>query len=171
MSESTQELTDKEKATKTIRDNTLFAMAVSIAPIPLIDIPVVGSIQYSMLSRLCQIYGVEFSKNRSRAIITALITSSTPMVLLGLASAAKIMPGLGTVIGSAGAITTSGAFTYALGQVIIKHFEQGGSLSTFNVKTAQDVFRNEMEKGKQFIDSEQAKQTQAELEPKPQTNN
>ena len=61
---------------------------------PVVDVLAVGGLQVQMLRRLSQIYDVEFSENRGKALIAALAGTMIPATSgMGAASAMKAMPG------------------------------------------------------------------------------
>jgi uncharacterized protein (DUF697 family) len=88
----------------------------------------------------------------SKSLITSLVGGSLPVIgVLGLSSVAKLIPGIGTLVGSASLSITAGAVTYAIGQVFIMHFEAGGSFENFEVKQAKSYFEREFKAGKAFV--------------------
>ena len=57
---------------------------------------------------------------------------------------------------------TSGASTYAVGQVVINHFETGGSLSDFVEEKVKSAYDSAFEQGKNYVsDLENEKGDQA----------
>src|ERR1700745_2975406 len=99
-------VTDQERdqvASKLVDRFSLWSGAAGLIPIPLVDMPAVGGVQLQMLRRLSEIYGVPFSENRGKAIIASLAGSVIPASTattsaIGVASALKTIPGVGTAI-------------------------------------------------------------------------
>ncbi|MEM9137012.1 MAG: DUF697 domain-containing protein, partial [Cyanobacteria bacterium P01_F01_bin.42] len=121
-------MSKRTQADAVIRSHVLWAMGGGLIPIPLVDFAAVTAIQLEMLQQLAQIYGVDYSRSLGKAFVSAL--TGTTIARLG-ASLLKAIPGVGTVLGSASMALASGASTYAVGQVAISHFSNGGSLSNF----------------------------------------
>jgi uncharacterized protein (DUF697 family) len=83
--------------------------------------------------------------------VTSLVAGSLPVLgVVGLSSFAKLIPGIGSLAGSASLGISAGAVTYAVGQTFIMHFEEGGTLEDFEPKQAQAFFKREFEAGKAF---------------------
>jgi uncharacterized protein (DUF697 family) len=86
-----------------------------------------------MLRRLSQIYDVEFSENRGKAVIAALAGTMIPATSgMGAASALKAVPILGSIASGFVMPVLSAGATYAIGKAFIQHFESGGTLLDFN---------------------------------------
>src|SRR5713101_2083222 len=102
----TTEMTDEQRddaASKLVDRFSLWSGAAGLIPVPLVDIAAVGGVQMQMLRRLSEIYGVPFSDNRGKAIIASLAGSLIPASTattsaIGVASALKTIPGIGTAI-------------------------------------------------------------------------
>jgi hypothetical protein len=62
----------------------------------------------------------------------------------------KALPGIGTLIGGISMTIMSGASTYAVAQVAMKHFESGGDFLNFDLDTAKKIYDEEFEKGKEY---------------------
>src|SRR5438105_6290705 len=102
----TASMTDQERdeaASKLVDRFSLWSGAAGLIPLPIVDIAVVGGVQLQMLRRLSQIYGVPFSDNRGKSIIASLAGSVIPAstattTAMGVSSALKGIPGIGTAI-------------------------------------------------------------------------
>ena len=139
----------------TIRNHVLLAAGGGLIPIPFVDIAAVTAVQLDMVHRLCAIYEVHFDRSNSRPLITAL--SSSTLARVG-ASAIKIIPGIGSLIGGLSNAVLSGAATYAVGQVFMSHFETGGSLADFNPLAYKSVYEAHFEEGKEKTKSWQSEE-------------
>ncbi len=139
----------EEQANKTVTKYVLLSMGAGAVPIPLLDIAALTAVQLSMLREMCQDYQVAYSEISGKMLIDEI--AGTSLIKIG-ASLIKTIPGLGTLIGGIPMIVVSGASTYALGQVFIKHLNSGGNLENFNVSDAREVFKKEFEKGKEFAE-------------------
>jgi uncharacterized protein (DUF697 family) len=122
-----------EVATKLVDRFAIWSGVAGLVPIPVVDLLCVGGLQVQMLRRLSQIYEVEFSENRGKAIIAALAGTMIPATSgMGAASALKTVPILGMLAGGFVMPALSAGASYAIGKAFIQHFESGGTLLDFN---------------------------------------
>ncbi|HZB93949.1 MAG TPA: DUF697 domain-containing protein [Stellaceae bacterium] len=110
-----------------------WTIAAAAAPIPLADAALVSGVQLRMVSRLARLYGVPFERVRVVSLLSALFGGWTPYTIAtGIAgAAARMAPGVGTVIGVATSIGTSTLATETIGKIFIQHFEKGGTFLDF----------------------------------------
>lgn len=140
---------DKEaKAESIVRSHVLWAMGGGLIPIPLVDFAAVTAIQLEMLQQLADLYRVDYSKSNGKAFVSAL--TGTTVARLG-ASFLKAIPGVGTVLGGASMSITSGASTYAVGQVAIDHFANSGNLGNFVEDQLKKAYEDAFRKGKSYV--------------------
>ena len=149
-----------EKETKVVEAHEivqkymLASIGVGLIPIPLVDVAAVAAIQLKMLHHVSRLYGVEFSENRAKSIVAALLGGGVPVsVSLNLVSALKSLPIVGLVVGIFGTAILGGASTYAIGKVFIQHFESGGNFLTLDPQKLQDYYGQQVEVGKAEIKS------------------
>lgn len=148
----------KAKAQSIIRSHVLWAMGGGLIPIPLVDFAAVTAIQLEMLQQLTDLYGVDYSKSNGKAFVSAL--TGTTVARLG-ASFLKALPGIGTVLGGASMSITSGASTYAVGQVAIDHFANSGDLSNFVEDRLKKAYEDAFQKGKSYVSDLEDNQNEA----------
>lgn len=142
----------EQDANRIVKNHMLTGSAMGLVPLPLFDLVALGGLQYNMLEQLCQHYGVEFDSHKVRAALLGVLGGSTPtLVFVGMGSAFKFVPGIGTLGGNASLTLLGGAITYAVGQSFIKHFSTGGTLDDVNPKKLGSFCRKELKQGKQFI--------------------
>ncbi len=153
----TRELT----ADNLIKDYMLASVAASIVPIAFFDIAAVVGIQLRMIQKLSNLYGNPFSERLGRKVIYALAGG-----VLGYgagymvaASATKMIPGIGWMVGMVSLPVVSGASTYAVGRSIVQHYEAGGTLLDFNASKMREFYKEQFEKGKDM--ARKAKKTAA----------
>lgn len=150
-------------AESVIRNHMLLAMGVGFIPLPLMDVIAAGAVQLDMIRQLCKVYEVEFKENQGKAVVSALTTSI--LTKMGVRSALKLIPGLGTIIGGVALSVFNGASTYALGEVFKKHFELGGTILDFDPERMKRAYKEKFEKGKKVAEElkkeEEAKKAQA----------
>ena len=104
-----------------------------------------------MLRRLSEIYGVPFTENRGKSIIASLAGSVIPAstattTAMGVSSALKGIPGIGTVIATFTMPVFSAGATYVIGKVFIQHFASGGTLLDFNPPDYREFIKAQKEK-------------------------
>ncbi|MDN3720384.1 DUF697 domain-containing protein [Roseibium salinum] len=103
-----------------------------------------------MIQKLSQLYGKPFSERLGRKVIYALAGG-----VLGYgagyvvaASATKLIPGIGWMVGMVSLPVVAGGATYAVGRSIVQHYEEGGTLMDFNANKMRDFYKEQFEKGK-----------------------
>jgi len=109
-----------------IKNHMYGAMGIGLIPLPVVDFLALTGIQIRLLYKLSKFYGVDFSKDKAKNIISALIGSFVPVATAGpIASMIKIVPIIGQVTSALTMLVTGGACTYALGNVFVQHFSLG----------------------------------------------
>jgi len=141
-------MSQRTDAESIIRTHVLWAMGGGLIPIPLVDFAAVTAIQLEMLQQLAQLYGVDYSRSNGKAFVSAL--TGTTLARLG-ASFLKAIPGVGTLVGGASMALTSGASTYAVGQVAVNHFTNAGTLSNFVEEQVKTAYNEAFERGKGYV--------------------
>jgi uncharacterized protein (DUF697 family) len=141
-------MSQRTEADNIIRSHVIWAMGGGLIPIPLVDFAAVTAIQLEMLQQIAQAYGVNYSRSMGKTFVSAL--TGTTLARLG-ASFLKAIPGIGSVVGGASMAITSGASTYAVGQVAISHFSKGGTLDNFVEEQVKDAYDSAFEKGKSYV--------------------
>ena len=113
-----------------------WTMAAAAAPLPLADAALVSGVQIRMLWRLAKLYEVPFERVRVASLVSALFGGWTPYTItVGfVGAAARMAPGLGTVVGIATSVGTSTLATEAIGKIFVQHFEEGGTFFDFEPK-------------------------------------
>jgi uncharacterized protein (DUF697 family) len=123
----------EEVASKLVDRFAIWSGVAGLVPIPVVDLLAVGGLQVQMLRRLSQIYDIEFSENRGKAVIAALAGTMIPATSgMGAASALKAVPILGMLASGFVMPALSAGATFAIGKAFIQHFESGGTLLDFN---------------------------------------
>jgi uncharacterized protein (DUF697 family) len=131
-----------EVAAKLVDRFAIWSGVAGLVPIPVVDLLAVGGLQVQMLRRLSQIYDVEFSQNRGKAVIAALAGTMIPATSgMGAASALKAVPILGMLASGFVMPALSAGATFAIGKAFIQHFESGGTLLDFNPPDYRDFVK------------------------------
>jgi uncharacterized protein (DUF697 family) len=125
---------DREQtASKLVDRFAIWSGVAGLVPLPVIDVLAVGGLQVQMLRRLSQIYNVDFSENRGKALIAALAGCMIPATSgMGAASALKAIPVINILAAGFVMPVLSAGATFAIGKAFIQHFESGGTLLDFN---------------------------------------
>lgn len=149
-----------------IRNHILFSMGAGVIPVPVVDIFAVSASQLDMIRQLCKVYDQDFSESQGKAIVSSLTTAT--LARLGAGSLAKLIPIVGSIVGSVTNAVLAGASTYALGQVFKIHFDTGGTILDFDTKRLKKLYDEQFEKGKKVAEElrkqQEAKRKAAEAE-------
>ncbi|HUI13517.1 MAG TPA: DUF697 domain-containing protein [Xanthobacteraceae bacterium] len=103
-----------------------YAAMGGLVPLPVANIGAVTAINLRMVKQLSDLYQVPFERDRTRALIVALVGGAAPTGI-GTATSTALMwviPG-GMVVGLGAAALTAGALTRGIGHVFIESFERG----------------------------------------------
>ncbi|MCP4117658.1 MAG: DUF697 domain-containing protein [Desulfobacteraceae bacterium] len=148
----TAELTEaerKEKIQSLIRNHMLAAMGIGLIPMPVVDFVALTGVQLDLLNKMSKAYGVTFSEERGKMIISSLVSSVLPLPLTGYAiSFLKAIPLIGQTIGALTMPMFAGGLTYALGKVFVQHFESGGTFLNFDPDSVKIYFAEQYREGK-----------------------
>jgi len=138
-----------DQANAIVKNYMIGASAVGLLPLPLIDLAALTGIQLKMLHSLAKLYEVEFSKNRGKSLIAALLGGGVPLSLTSsVGSLTKIIPIYGSLVGMISLTVFAGASTYAIGKVFAQHFDSGGTFLNFDPQQVRDYYAKEFETGK-----------------------
>lgn len=146
-----------------IRHHVYASMALGLAPIPIVDLVGLTAVQVDLVRSLAKKYDVPFKKNVTKTLVAALIGGVLPVGAVPLfASLVKFIPVVGLMTGVVSMSLLGGASTYALGKVFSAHFASGGTLLDFKVDKVQAGFKEQFEKGKEFVSSKKKTPTTTE---------
>jgi uncharacterized protein (DUF697 family) len=148
-------LEQRFKAESLIKNHVMAAGALSVVPLPLLDIAAITVVQLRMIQKLAAMYGKAFSESPVKNTIAGLaggVVGHGAGVFTAL-SLAKVVPGLGWVFGMVSMPVVVGAATYAIGRVYLRHFEEGGSIYDITVDNVKGYYNEQLEKGKQVAEA------------------
>jgi uncharacterized protein (DUF697 family) len=138
----------RQKAVDVVKSHVIGAMAIGTLPVPLLDFAALTALQLRMITRLSRLYGVPFQANRGTSLVTSLLGALLPPSAgWWVGSLTKLVPGLGLATGIMTMSTVSGASTYAVGQIFIRHFEAGHTLSSLRPEDLRQEARSFMQEG------------------------
>lgn len=132
-----------------IQNHVMLSMGAGLIPFVGVDIFAISALQLDMINQLCRLYRVDYSETQTKAIVTAL-TSSTLARVGG--SLVKMIPGVGSLLGGVTVSVFAGASTYAIGEVFKKHFESGGTILDFDPQRVRKLYKEKFEKGKKVAE-------------------
>jgi uncharacterized protein (DUF697 family) len=146
----TPEVCEKDVASnKIIKNHMLTAMGFGIIPLPGVDTLALITIQLNMLRNLAKFYKLPFPEHTVRSLLGSLVGSvSAVPIAVGLISASKFVPLLGSTLAALSMPVTAGAVTYAVGKVFNQHFASGGTFLTFDPKKVKDYYTEMLKEGK-----------------------
>ncbi len=144
---------ENKKVDKKVEDiithHVYWAVGAGLIPVPLADIAAVTAVQLDMLKQVCTFYNIDYSEEKGKAWVGALVSSGLSSVLARMGSSAlKVVPVVGSLVGAASMAIISGASTYALGNAFANHFEKGGSLSDISKNRIEELYKDKLEEGK-----------------------
>jgi uncharacterized protein (DUF697 family) len=135
-----------DKANATIKRFSLWSAGFGLIPLPLIDVAAITGVQVKLVYDLAKIYGREFSEERVRTAIGALIGAVLPVAAgTGAISVLKAIPVFGQIAGVLLVPALAAASTIAVGRVFVQHFETGGTLLDFDPEKMKAHFQAEFE--------------------------
>jgi len=128
--------------------------AAGFIPVPYVDLAALGALQFKMVRDLAAIYDIDAKTKVVRTVVASLLGSLAPTVISTslVGSSLKLIPGGGTLVGSASVAAFSAASTYAIGKVFVRHFENGGSLENFSAENIQEELKDEFASASQKVE-------------------
>jgi len=140
------------QANKTVRNYMWWSMGAGLIPVPFVDLAALTGVQLKMLLDLSKEYDVKFSESKGKAAIASLLSTIVPNSLSrgSVGSLLKVVPFVGSTLGSFSMSIFSGASTYALGKIFIQHYDSGGTLLTFDPEKVRDYYKNLFQEGREI---------------------
>ncbi|MCR1901104.1 YcjF family protein [Ligilactobacillus apodemi] len=123
--ETTNE-TPKQKAKKAVHTAAIGAATLAATPIPFADAFALMPLQTTMIVQIYRAYGQKISKGVVQGVMKATFATTIGRSLAG--SLFKLVPGAGSVVGGAISAGVAVSVTEAIGQALIKEFEDGDSV-------------------------------------------
>lgn len=148
MSEATSFAERHLAASKIISSATAWSAAAGIVPVPMLDLVALATVQGKMVADLSALYGERASNEVARGLVSVLLGTIAPAGLTGalVGSGVKAAPVFGTILGAVSMAGFSSAATYAIGKIFVRHFEGGGTLSSFAPKAVEEDLKAEFAK-------------------------
>jgi uncharacterized protein (DUF697 family) len=122
-----------------------WSAAAGLIPVPYVDLVALGAVQFKMVRDLASLYSIKSDEKLIRSLVATTLGSLAPTVVSTslVGSSLKLIPGYGTLLGSASVSGFSAAATYAIGKVFVRHFENGGTLKNFSAESIEDELKEE----------------------------
>jgi uncharacterized protein (DUF697 family) len=142
----------RRKALKTIKTYVWLTGAAGFIPIHYLDWAAVSGLQLKMLAKISKIYDVPFQENLGKAAIASLAGFAIPhAAAVGtIGSLLKAIPGMGGVAGAPLTAVFAGAYSWALGNMFIQHFESGGTFLNFRPREVKEYFKTQFEEARRI---------------------
>jgi uncharacterized protein (DUF697 family) len=139
----------EERLEKLCKYHILASMGIGLVPLPIVDMVALMGIQLNMIRKLCAEYGVPFKQDAGKSVISSLVGGVLPVpVGIALISLLKFVPVIGLTTGAVTMPVVSGASTYAIYKVFVKHFEAGGTFLNMDPSKFKSYFSEQFAKGK-----------------------
>lgn len=137
-----------DEAGKIISSATGWSAAAGVIPLPFVDLMALAVVQGKMIVDLSELYGESPRNEVARGLVSVLLGSLLPAELTGLVlgSNVKAVPVVGGIVGAATMAGFSGAATYAIGKLFVRHFENGGTLASFSPEAIASDLKAEFSK-------------------------
>lgn len=137
-----------QKASHLVESASRWSLAAGVIPIPFLDAATLASIQTKLLIDLSELYGVKVTKELASSVISVLLGTLIPVGVakLAIGSTAKLLPGVGTLVGAVSMSAMGSVTTNVIGRVFVRHFENGGTLVRFSESNLKAEFRHEFMK-------------------------
>lgn len=143
----TEKSETKNDIDKIITSHLIYSMTAGAIPVPVVDFVAITAIQIDMIKQIADFHGADYDKDKGKSLASSLV--GTSLAKIG-ASAAKSIPGIGTLLGISSQVIFAGASTYALGRVFDSHFSESKSLVDFDINSMKNKYKQFMEKGKEI---------------------
>lgn len=132
-----------------IKNHVVATMSLALVPVPVFDVLVISGALVELVEKLADLYDVPGNHMRFKTLVAALVggLGSYWLSSLSLYSFSKVIPGWRWFAAGAAMPLTAGAVTYAVGSVLLQHFEAGGTLDERAVPQLQAQYRQQVKKG------------------------
>jgi uncharacterized protein (DUF697 family) len=143
--------TKEQTAQEIIKKYMWWSAGAGLIPFPYLDLSAVVGVQIKMLADMSKAYEVEFSANRIKAVVGALLGGLGTEGLSHnfIMRWAKTIPFVGFFVNLSYPVFAA-ATTYAVGKVFIQHFESGGTFLDFKPEKVKGYFADLFKEGQKI---------------------
>ena len=133
-------------AANTVTRYATASSAAGLIPMPVVDMTAIAALQLKMVHSLSKLYDVPFSQDWAKSVLASLTGSvaSEGLGRFGLASALKLVPGVGHAMSLLAMPGVAFVATSAVGQIFTQHFESGGTLLNLNLKVWRPIYEQKV---------------------------
>lgn len=130
---------------------SMYAACGGLLPLPVLDFGILFTVQVKMILDLADEHGVRVDKKRAKMVLAAIVGGAVPQLAregtaMGLASAAKVIPGIGTGVGMVVASSVAYIETRLIGRVFANHFRDGRAIVDIDTGAVKEWFNKSKEK-------------------------
>lgn len=138
-----------ERLEKLAKHHILASMGVGLIPVPIVDVAALMGVQLNMIRKMAAEYDIPFRQDLGKSIVTSLMGGFIPVTLgCAIASLIKFIPLIGQTTGAVTMPVVSGASTYAIYKVFVRHFDSGGTFLDLDPSKVKSYFAEQFTKGK-----------------------
>lgn len=151
-----------DKANALVRNHVIGAAALGLVPLPLVDFVGLTALHSRMLKGLCEIYGHSYTDNRIKTWLSSIVGgyASAYVGRRLLMNWLKVIPGM-----SLATSVSAGVVTYALGLLFRRHFNNGGTPGTVDVKVMKAQFKDDLKTAAKQMDSKEEPEVAEQTQP------
>lgn len=138
-----------KQAEALVKKYMLGALAVGVVPLPLVDLAALTAVQLRLLSRLADLYDLEFSSQLAASLIGSLVGAGGTVLAANVSGRVLVhfVPVAGWIVSIASTSLFAGASTFAVGRVFIQHFDSGGTFLTFDPDKVRQYYAEQFKVG------------------------
>lgn len=142
----------EQQAIKTVKNYMWISAGAGLIPVPWADLAAIAAVQMKLLAELSKIYGIPFKASIGKSAIASMAGFVLPHAISfgAIGCMLKFIPVVGTLPGAAWQGIFSSAYTWALGNVFIQHFESGGTFLNFDSEKVKEYFKAQFEEGRKM---------------------
>lgn len=132
------------------RNHVLLAAGLGLVPIPIVDFIGVSGVGLDLIKKLSAEYGDnQYQREKVRSLLTTLLAGLLPVAIGGtVISLLKVIPVIGSTAGAVALPALFGGAIYAVHNVFVEHYENGGTLLDFDPDKFKTRFKEEFTNGK-----------------------
>ena len=142
----------EQEAIKTVKNYMWVSAGAGMIPVPWADLAAVAAVQMKLLAALSKIYGIPFKASVGKSAIASMVGFVLPHAISfgAVGCLLKFIPVVGALPGAAWQGIFCSAYTWAIGNVFIQHFESGGTFLDFNSEKVKEYFKAQFEEGRKM---------------------
>jgi uncharacterized protein (DUF697 family) len=133
-------------ASRLISNACAWSAGVGLIPLPIVDVAALAVVQVKLADDIARLYGQRFTRDALKGTVAVLLSTIVPTGVAGaVGGSLKFVPGIGTTVGVLSQPAFGAAATYALGRVLVRHFEFGGTTMSFRADAIHEDLKKEFD--------------------------